>query len=195
MRLQDLASARCLALSVLGAQLLSACTALGRTEVRVESGNQTAGYLSRPLSLTASSDESVQQVAQGICDNVRPGSSAHIVFVGKVPGPGPVDLAAWGRYRYDCELASAAAKLLPGQSTPPPSTFTVAGAGAAAPAAAKIPLAIADQTDKHRRECLLQRGSYHICLGNCILNSTSAVESVVAECQQRCITGTSADCN
>jgi len=97
--------------------VLCGCSFVGRSEVRVETGNQTTGYLSRPMGVTLASDESVEEVAQKICDNVKAGSEAKITFVGKIPGPGPFDFSDWGRYRYECLAPAVAANPSPAVKT------------------------------------------------------------------------------
>jgi hypothetical protein len=167
---------------------------VGTAEVHVETGNQTTGYLSRPLMLAASSDESIRLVAQGICDNLKAGSNAKIAFVGKVPNPGPAG-PDWGRYRYDCEStvapmppahvavvaagapASTAPASVPSATAPPTAPATAAPAAAA-------PSAVGDE--QHFRPCVLLRRAHHRCLGNCMIDSTSPPQAVAAECRQRC---------
>jgi len=162
-------------LVLLSATFLCGCAYMGKAEVRVESGNQPTGYLSRPLGLTASSDESIQDVAQAICDNVKSGSNAKITFVGKTPGPGPFDFADWGRYRYDCESPSVAVSTKPAVVADPPSPSP--------PTDTKQNINV-DET--RQRECVLQEGKYHICLGDCMINSMSATQAIAGECQQHC---------
>jgi len=169
---------------VLSAVVVCGCAYMGKAEVRVETGNQQSGYLSRPLGVTASSDESIQDVAQGICDNVKPGSNAKITFVGKTPGPGPFDFADWGRYRYDCESAPVAASTQPAVAADPP-----------APKPQTDTKQNANTDETRQRECLLQQGKYHICLGDCMINSTSALQTIASECQQHCAPKLPVGCN
>jgi len=177
--------------------LACGCSTLGTAEVQVETGNQPTGFLSRPMVLTTASDDSVRQVAQRICDNVKPGSEANITFVGKVPGPGPINVADWGRYRYDCEEV-----LRPARHAPAPATATVPTAPRAAPAIASPstsanPAATSgsDVAEQHRRDCQRQQGSYQICLGSCLLGSGSPAGAVEAECGQRCASLAPVGCN
>jgi hypothetical protein len=163
--------------------MLSACSFMGQSAVRVETGNQPTGYLSRPLLLTASSDESVQQVAQRICDSVRPGTTARTAFVGKVPGPGPLDLASWGRYRYDCDAISAGT--VPARLAPAASSAALAGDARADTA----------KEDLQKRECQRQQGALQVCLGSCLMGSTSAAGVVEEECRQRCAPKVPASCH
>ena len=184
---------------------VAGCTTLGKTEVHVETGNQSSGYLSRPMTLTASSDEAIQEVAQGICDNVKAGSDAKVGFVGKIPNPNPVGLGDWGRYHFDCvaqapaapkaaaarpsPMAPAAALAPPAPPAPPPS----APPAPQAPATASAPAASADPA--HLRACLQQQGLYHVCLGNCLLNPGSSLETLAAQCQQQCAPKFTPSCN
>jgi hypothetical protein len=152
----------------------------------------------------------VQQVAQRICDNVKPGSSAVIAFVGKVPGPGPINISDWGKYRYDCTSAApvrapapapvrvaapAAATAAPAAIAPPPAV-----APAAAPAQAVVPSPVApamaptDAQEQQRRECQRKQGAYQICTGSCLASSSSASGVVEAECAQRCASQLPAGC-
>lgn len=163
---------------------ISGCAFVGREQVVVETGNQPSGYLSRPMGLTLSSDESVQEVAQRICDNVKQGSTAQVSFVGKVPGPGPLDISDWGRYRYDCESGVRARPPLPAVVASP-----------VPPAVASDSSPAMQEDDPHRRECQRQQGTYQICLGSCMLSSTSASGAVAAECQQRCESKLPVGCN
>lgn len=163
---------------------VSACSFVGETQVRVESGNQTTGYLSRPLTLTPSSDASVDAVAQRTCNGVKPGSVAEVTFVGKVPAPDPISLGDWGRYQYTCvssvparPAAAAAPAALP--APPPP-----------APAAP-----LTDAQEQRRRECLRQQGNYQICMGTCLASSASPSILVEAECTQRCAPKAPTACN
>ncbi len=161
----------------------SGCTTMGKAAVNVETGNQPTGYLTRPMGLTAASDESVGEVAQDICDNVKRGSTAKITFVEKVPGPGPFDLADWGRYRYDCESGGTVA---PAPAHRTVAAGAVAPATAVAPAPAGEPAATGSRETPQKRACVLQQGVYHVCLGQCMLDSSSPPETVTAECEQRC---------
>jgi len=163
---------------------LCGCAYMGKAEVRVETGNQPSGYLSRPLGLTASSDESIQDVAQRICDNVKAGSNAKISFVGKIPGPGPFDFSDWGRYRYDCESPAVVASPRRTVAADPPSP---------SPQAEAKQNTHVDET--RQRECVLQQGKYHICLGDCMLNSTSATQAIPGECQEHCAPKLPVGCN
>ena len=183
--------------------IIAGCSLVGVSEVRVESGNQPSGYLTRPLTITASSDASVQEVAQRICTNVRPGSVAQVVFVGKVPGPGPIDISDWGKYHYDCQAVAA---------TPAPivARAVVAPAPAVAPAAASDSSAVAppvarpapvpalpltDAQEQHRRECQRKQGTYQVCVGSCLASSSSSSLVVEAECAQRCAPQLPDGCN
>ncbi len=173
---------------------VSACSFTGKAEVRRESGNQRTGYLSRPMQLTTSSDESIEQVAQGICDNVYPDSTAKITFIGKVPGPGPIDLADWGRYRYDCEreIKAPAAAAPRGQAAiaaPPvvPAAAPVRAAGVSAKVEGPaVPVPVAAGDEAQRRECLRVKGLYQICLGSCLLGASGAVANAESECLGQC---------
>jgi hypothetical protein len=182
--------------------VLGACSTVGETEVRVETGNQTSGFLTRPLILTASSDESVQEVAQRICDNVKTGSTARIAFVGKVPGPGPIHIADWGKYSYTCGPVPVAAT--PATAVVPPAVPAAAPAGAATAAvpapqpAATTPSGTAVLTEaqeQHRRECQRKQGAYQICVGSCLASSSSASGVVESECAQRCAAQFPSGCN
>jgi len=194
--------------------IVSGCSFMGEAPVRVETGNQQSGYLSRPLQLTFSSDESVQQVAQRICDNVKAGSNAKITFVGKVPGPGPFDIADWGRYRYDCEGDTVAKPPLPAVTanpvtvaTPSPRAVTANPETIGTPSpravtANPVPVAEASRpgqdtgaNEEQGRECQRQQGAYKICLADCVLNSTSPSRVIAGECQQRCTPHIPAGCN
>lgn len=101
---------RRIALPALLAIVSAGCTMISTSGVRVESGNQSSGFLSRPMSLTLTSDEAVRDVAQRLCDGIRPGSDAHVEFVGKIPSPEPLSVGDWGRYRYDCVGGTSPAK-------------------------------------------------------------------------------------
>jgi len=221
------------------------CTTLGTAEVRVETGNQSTGTLIRPLLFTASSDDSIQRVAQDICDNVKRGSTAAITFLGKVPSPEPISLADWGRYRYECVGATAPARPATPAAAPraaaptalsapaasataaksaapaasvasnpsaapespaalaaPPAPMALApgapsattpSTGAAAPPAAAATLAT-DTSERHGRDCLLQQGRYHVCLGNCLLNASGVGASIAAACEAGCAPGLPASC-
>jgi len=196
--------------------LVSGCGFMGESTVRVDTGNQQIGYLSRPLQFTFSSDESVQQVAQRICDNVKAGSYAKITFVGKVPGPGPFDLADWGRYRYDCEgpaiatprVPTVTANPAPAIAAPPAPAVTanpvpaiatpavpVVTANQETPVPASGPSVDPEKDEQHGRDCQRQKGTYQICLGSCVLNSTSPAGVIAGECQQRCAPQMPAGCN
>ncbi len=169
--------------------LAAGCGSLGKYAVRVETGNQASGLLSRPLSLTTSSDESVQEVAQGICNNVKRGSVAQVSFVGKVPSPDPLDFSDWGRYHYDCVATAAPAAR--GTGAPAATAADASRHPVAVPAvAARDPQAAAPAEPAgdmaQQRACLRERGSYHVCLGNCMITSTSAPAAVPGECAQRC---------
>jgi hypothetical protein len=182
----------------------SGCASLGTADVHVETGNQPSGFLTRPLTLTVSTDESIQKVAQGICDNVKRGSSAEVTFVGKVPSPDPISLGDWGRYRYDCRAPLAMAKAAPPVAAPAPLptaapvkadapvTADAAPASVAAPAAAAP--AQGEASVRHGRDCLLQQGRYHVCVGNCLLSATSVGDAVAASCEQGCAPGLPAAC-
>jgi len=192
------------------------CSTTGKMAVHVETGNQSSGYLSRPLVLTTSSDESVQLVAQAICDNVKPGSDARITFVGKVPDPDPLSVGQRGRYRYDCQApvrvmtqpapvmpgaavaaaTTTAAPAVPAAAAPLAPAPPLAPAAAAPPGAAATALApgTADATEEYRRQCLRQQGAYQICLGSCALGSTSPAARVEEECRQRCLSLQPAGC-
>lgn len=160
---------------------VSGCSFMGQTSVRVETGNQQSGYLSRPLQFTISSDESVEQVAQRICNNVKPNSIAEITFVGKEAGPDPFDIGDWGRYRYDCKSPVKATAAVP--------------AGTANPVTPGAPGLDTEGDEPHRRECQRQQGRYQICLGSCTLSSTNSSAVVAAECQERCAPQMPAGCN
>jgi hypothetical protein len=176
------------------------CAFMGESAVHVETGNQTSGFLTRPLTLTSSSDESVQQVAQRICDNVKPGSIAAIAFVGKVPGPDPISFADWGKYRYDCTSAApvraaapVAAPAAVAAPVPAPSMLPAATAPAVPPASSAAPLT--DAQEQHRRECQRKLGTYEICLGSCLASSGSSSSVVEGECAQRCAPQSPVGCN
>jgi len=169
-----------------------ACASVGTAEVRVESGNQPTGFISRPLLLTTSSEESVRLVAQDICDNIKPGSDADITFVGKIPSPNPVSLGDWGRYRYECHDAPPPVRRTyarPATVAPMPASPATAAAAPAVPKSA-VPAggaAIGLDTDEaHRRECQRQQGSLQICMGSCLLGASGSSANVDAECRQRC---------
>jgi len=194
-------------LLLLGVAGLAGCSVLGDAAVDVETGNQPVGYVSRPLSFTTSSDESVQHVAQRICSNVRPGSYASVTFVGKEPAPGPLDPTDWGRYRYECQTtidaapaaASAAPAAPPAVSAPVPAPVAAATPApvpapiaAAAPA---VPPAPAAADESHRRECQRRQGAYQVCLGSCLLNSTSPSAVVASQCEQSCAPNQPVACN
>jgi hypothetical protein len=198
------------ALVLLGVAGLAGCSVLGDAAVNVETGNQPVGYVSRPLSFTTSSDESVQHVAQRICDNVRPGSYASVTFAGKEPAPGPLDPTDWGRYRYECQTtinaapATASAAPAPAPAAPPAVPAPVpAPAAAVTPApvpapiaaAAAVPLAPAAADESHRRECQRRQGAYQVCLGSCLLNSTSPSAVVASQCEQSCAPNQPVACN
>jgi len=185
-------------LSAVGAIVLAAtlggCAFVGESEVRVESGNQPSGTLSRPMTITASSDEAVEKVAQRICDSVRPGSTAAVTFVGKIAGPGPIDVSDWGRYHYDCSapVAPAARSPAPPPLAPPAPAVPVAATPAPAPRPA-VPLSEAQE--QHRRECQRKQGTYQICVGSCLASSSSASGVVEAECAQRCAAQSPVGCD
>jgi hypothetical protein len=191
------------------ALLAGACTTLGTVEVRVETGNQPSGYLSRPTALTISSDESVREVAQRICDNVKAGSIAQVAFVGKEPSPEPISIADWNRYRYDCVAAAAPAKSAVARTSPAPAAgpasvpaaTAVAATSLAAPPAPAVGAASAAAPDpepvpalKAGRECLLQAGNYHLCMANCMLNATGSSETVPGLCEAQCAPKVTPDC-
>jgi len=186
-------------LSVVLVAAVAACTTLGKTEVRVETGNQPSGYLSRPMMLTTSSDEAIQEVAQGICDNVRTGSDAQVSFVGKIPNPNPLGVGDWGRYHFDCVAPAAPARPAPARSTS--AALPVAATSAVPPAApnagvAAAPIHLPANADPaHLRQCLQQQGLYHVCLGNCLLDPAAASETLAAQCQQQCAPKLTAACN
>jgi hypothetical protein len=187
--------------------VLCGCSFLGDSAVHIETGNQTSGFLTRPLTLTASSDESVQDVAQRICDGVMPGSVASIAFVGKVPGPGPVSISDWGKYRYDCQPFVPAGSMPPVNArAAPPATAGTAGVApvvpAAAPgAAASMPAPqagaaiLTDSQEQHRRECQRKQGAYQVCVGSCLASSSSPSGVVETECAQRCTAQAPVGCN
>ncbi len=171
---------------------ICACASVGTAEVRVESGNQPSGFITRPLLLTTSSEESVRLVAQGICDNIKPGSDADITFVGKIPSPSPVSLGDWGRYRYDCHDAPPPVRrsyARPASAVPVPALPASAAAAPAAPNTA-IPAGGTatglDADEAHRRQCQRQQGSLQICMGSCLLGTSGSSANVDAECRQRC---------
>ena len=193
-------------LSVLLVAAVAACTTLGKTEVRVETGNQPSGYLSRPMTLTTSSDEAIQEVAQGICDNVRTGSDAQVSFVGKIPNPNPLGVGDWGRYHFDCIAPAApAARATAARANPAlPLTapaVSMAAAPAAPPAATSAGVAAgsirmpASADPAHLRQCLQQQGLYHVCLGNCLLDPAAVPGTLAAPCQQQCAPKLTAACN
>jgi hypothetical protein len=191
----------------LGATGLPACSVVGDAGVKVETGNQPVGYLSRPMTITLSSDEAVQRVAQRICDNVRPGSYASVTFVGKEPSSGMLDLSDTGRYRYECQTdfkaaaaagsGSTAAAAAPAPAAPaaaPPAMAPVAAP--AAPPSPVAPEAAAPVADEaHRRDCQRRQGAYQVCVGSCLLNSTSPAALVAAECQKSCAPSLPVACN
>ena len=180
------------------------CAFMGESAVHVETGNQTSGFLTRPLTLTTSSDESVQQVAQRICDNVKPGSTAAIAFVGKVPGPDPISIADWGKYRYDCMPAAPVRAAAPvaapaAVAAPVPASPMLPVAAAPAPAVppASAPSAgpLTEAQEQHRRECQRKLGTYEICRGSCLASSGSSSSVVEGECAQRCAPQAPVGCN
>jgi hypothetical protein len=177
--------------------LAGGCSFVGDYEVHLESGNQPSGFLTRPMTLTASSDASVQDVAQRICSNVRPGSVAQVVFVGKVPGPGPIDLSDWGKYRYDCQAAAVPA-LVPSAAVAPSAPVAPPAAMPAPTLAAPLPppvLPLTDAQEQHRRECQRKQGSYQVCVGSCLASSSSSSLVVESECAQRCAAQLPGGCN
>ncbi len=183
---------------------LGGCSVAGENAVHLESGNQPSGYLTRPMMLTFSSDESVQAVAERICDGVRPGSSAKITFIGKVPGPDPVNIGDWGKYRYDCEGAPVPAAARPAANVAAsPAIAAPVAAAPAAPgaAAAAMPVAAAAASGHspldagQQRACLKQLGTYDICLGGCLVGSSSPVAQIESECQRQCVAQLPAGCN
>lgn len=115
---------------------------------------------------------------------MKAGSNAKITFVGKIPGPGPFDFADWGRYRYDCERAPVAASTRPTVVADPPP---------ANPQADTKQNVNLDET--RQRECLLQQGKYHMCLGDCMINSTSETQAIASEGQQHCAPKLPVGCN
>lgn len=208
----------CNAIALLaGIAVLGGCSVAGESAVHLESGNQATGYLTRPLMLTLSSDESVQNVAQRICDGVRPGADAKITFIGKVPGPDPVNIGDWGKYRYDCIGGVSSAKPAPGAAAAPtaaapasgaiasaPVTAPAAAASAAAAPMAAVPAAPATAaaasgaallSAEQQRACLKQMGTYDICLGGCLVGSASPVAQIKSECERQCVAQLPTGCN
>lgn len=178
---------------------LGGCSFVGESAVHVETGNQTTGFLTRPITLTTSSDQSVQEVAQRVCDGVKPGSVAAITFVGKVPGPGPINISDWGKYRYDCQPFVAAGARAPVSAGVPASAPAAAPASAApataAPAAPAGVSALTEAQEQHRRECQRKQGAYQVCVGSCLASSSSASGVVEGECAQRCAAQAPNGCN
>ncbi len=144
---------------------------VGEVKVCVETSNQHGRYLSRPFGLTASYDDSIRDVAQQICDKVKPGSTAKIIFVGKIPGLGLLYLSDLGRYRYDFESAPVTASTQPTMVADPPST--------SAQPENKQNLNL---HGTHQRKCVLQQVKYHRCIGDCIVKSTSATQAIARRC-------------
>jgi hypothetical protein len=183
---------------------LGGCSFLGDAAVHVEGGNQTSGYLSRPTGLTVSSDDSVQQVAQRTCDGVRPGSYANVVYVGKEPSTSLFDLGDRSRYHYDCEAPDVAAKRAAAPAAIPVAAAAPAPVASAAPvlpapaapaAASPAPVGVAASAgtggavtgdEVHGRECLRQQGAYEVCVGSCLISSSSPAATVEAECRSSC---------
>lgn len=195
--------ASCRRLTMLALLLpLCGCSALGDLDVNVEGGNQAKGTMTRPLSLTLADDETVVRIAQRICDRVKPDSEANVYFVGKVPGPNAIDLATWGKYRYEClpygapaqAHAAAPAAPVPGAAaSPTPESPAASAAVAAASQPARAGAADPPAADARQRQCLQQLGAYDLCLGSCLLTSKRPTDVLAAECQQSCASK-SADC-
>jgi hypothetical protein len=174
--------------------IAAGCSFLGQSEVHLESGNQPSGFLTRPMTITTSSDASVQEVAQRICDGVKPGSLAQIAFVGKVPGPGPIEISEWGKYRYDCQAVAQPRAAAAAAAAPPPAIPAPPAPPAFVPAPPPA-LPLSDAQEQHRRECQRKRGTYQVCEGSCLASSSSSSLVVEAECAQRCAPQLPQGCN